>query len=47
MTHCYRYFDIVNKDPDVSGLVLGNLRIAEDRVLSYASVLQAHSVCPA
>jgi hypothetical protein len=42
----YRYFDVVNKDPDMSGLVLGNLRIAEDRVLSYASVLKARVVCP-
>lgn len=35
------YFGIVNEEPDQTGLVLGNLRIAEDRVLSYASVLKA------
>lgn len=34
------YFDVVNTDPDKSGMVLGNLRIAEDRVLSYAAVLK-------
>lgn len=32
---------MVNTDPDKSGMVLGNLRIAEDRVLSYAVVLKA------
>lgn len=35
------YFDVVNTDPDVSGLILGNLRIAEDRVLSYSVVFKA------
>ena len=32
------YFDMVNKDPDQTGLVMGNLRIAEDRILTYAVV---------
>lgn len=32
------YFRVVNEDPDKTGLVLGNLRIAEDRVLSFYSV---------
>lgn len=40
---CEWYFDVVNTDPDVSGLILGNLRIAEDRVLSYSVVLKAKS----
>ncbi|AYV82106.1 MAG: hypothetical protein Homavirus7_12 [Homavirus sp.] len=34
------YFGIVNEEPDQTGLVLGNLRIAEDRVLSYSAVLK-------
>jgi len=34
------YFEVVNTDPDTSGMVLGNLRIAEDRVLSYSAVLK-------
>lgn len=34
------YFGIVNEDPSKTGLVLGNLKIAEDRILSYASVLK-------
>ncbi|AYV85728.1 MAG: hypothetical protein Satyrvirus34_8 [Satyrvirus sp.] len=32
------YFKVVNEEPDKTGLVLGNLRIAEDRVLSFYSV---------
>lgn len=36
----YWYFDIVNKEPHQTGLVLGNLRIAEDRILSYSVVLK-------
>lgn len=31
------YFDIVNAEPDKTGLVLGNLRIAEDRILSTSA----------
>jgi cellulose synthase/poly-beta-1,6-N-acetylglucosamine synthase-like glycosyltransferase len=34
------YFDIVNKEPSQTGLVLGNLRIAEDRILSYSVILK-------
>ncbi len=34
------YFDIVNQEPSQTGLVLGNLRIAEDRILSYSAVLK-------
>jgi len=34
------YFEVVNTEPDKSGMVLGNLRIAEDRVLSYSAVLK-------
>lgn len=34
------YFGVVNEEPDETGLVLGNLRIAEDRVLSYSSALK-------
>jgi len=34
------YFDIVNEEPSNTGLVLGNLRIAEDRILSYSVVLK-------
>lgn len=37
------YFDTVNKDPDQTGMVLGNLRIAEDRVLSYAAVIKSEN----
>jgi cellulose synthase/poly-beta-1,6-N-acetylglucosamine synthase-like glycosyltransferase len=36
----YWYFDIVNQEPNQTGLVLGNLRIAEDRILSYSVVLK-------
>ena len=34
------YFDIVNEEPSETGIVLGNLRIAEDRILSYSAVLR-------
>ncbi|QKF93524.1 chitin synthase [Fadolivirus algeromassiliense] len=34
------YFKVVNEEPSKTGLVLGNLRIAEDRVLSYYSVIK-------
>ena len=34
------YFKVVNEEPDKTGLILGNLRIAEDRVLSYYSVIK-------
>ena len=34
------YFDTVNKEPSETGLVLGNLKIAEDRILSLASILK-------
>ena len=36
----YWYFDIVNQEPSETGLVLGNLRIAEDRILSYSVILR-------
>ena len=36
----YWYFDIVNQEPNETGLILGNLRIAEDRILSYSVVLK-------
>ena len=36
----YWYFDIVNQEPSQTGLVLGNLRIAEDRILSYSVILR-------
>jgi chitin synthase len=36
----YWYFDLVNKEPTETGLVLGNLRIAEDRILSYSVLLK-------
>lgn len=35
------YFKTVNEDPDKTGMVLGNLRIAEDRILTYASVVMS------
>lgn len=35
------YFETVNKDPDSTGITLGNLKIAEDRVLTYASVVKS------
>ena len=35
------YFNVVNSNPNETVLVLGNLRIAEDRVLSYASIFKA------
>ena len=34
------YFKIVNQNPSETGLILGNLKIAEDRILSYASILK-------
>lgn len=34
------YFDVINADPDKTGSVLGNLRIAEDRLLSYSAVMK-------
>ncbi|XWV24676.1 hypothetical protein QJ856_gp1107 [Tupanvirus deep ocean] len=35
------YFSTVNEDPDKTGMVLGNLRIAEDRILTYAAVVKS------
>lgn len=32
------YFNVVNEEPDKTGIVLGNLRIAEDRILTYYAV---------
>ena len=32
------YFSVVNEEPSNTGLVLGNLRIAEDRILTYYAV---------
>ena len=32
------YFKVVNEEPHKTGLILGNLRIAEDRILSYFSI---------
>ena len=34
------YFEVINASPSETGLVLGNLRIAEDRVLSYSTILK-------
>lgn len=34
------YFNVVNEEPHKTGLILGNLRIAEDRILSYYSVIK-------
>ena len=34
------YFDIVNASPQNTSMVIGNFKIAEDRVLAYASVLK-------
>ena len=39
-----RYFEILQQSPQETGLVLGNLRLAEDRVLSYAPMLWGESV---
>ena len=39
----YWYFDIVNQEPAQTGLILGNLRIAEDRILSYSVVLKTEA----
>ena len=36
------YFGVVSVDPDKTGLILGNLKIAEDRILTYSSVLKTH-----
>ena len=33
------YFDLVNKEPSEKGLILGGLCIAEDRILTYYSVI--------
>jgi cellulose synthase/poly-beta-1,6-N-acetylglucosamine synthase-like glycosyltransferase len=35
------YFSTVNEEPDKTGMVLGNLRIAEDRILTYAAVIKS------
>jgi hypothetical protein len=35
-----RYLDTVSTTADQTGWILGNLKIAEDRVLSYAAVLK-------
>lgn len=32
------YFNVVNKEPSETGLIEGNLRIAEDRILTYYAV---------
>ena len=37
------YFNIVNEEPLNTGLVLGNLRIAEDRILTIYSVLKTET----
>ena len=37
------YFETVNKDPDQTGMVLGNLKIAEDRILSNAAVIKSNN----
>lgn len=37
---CDLYFKCVNKKPEESGLILGCLLLAEDRVLSYAAVMK-------
>lgn len=34
------YFNVVNEEPDKTGLALGNLKIAEDRILTYYSVMK-------
>ncbi len=34
------YFDIVNRPNQECGLILANLKIAEDRLLSYSAVLK-------
>ena len=34
------YFRQLESDPDELGMLMGNLRIAEDRVLSYAPLLK-------
>lgn len=34
------YLNLVNLEPHLTGLVVGNLKIAEDRVLSYESVVK-------
>lgn len=34
----YYYSGIVISNPDKTGIILGNLRVAEDRVLSYSSL---------
>lgn len=35
------YFDVVNEEPSNTGLILGNLRIAEDRILTYYAITKA------
>jgi len=36
------YFETVNKDPSKTGIIGGNLQIAEDRILTYASVVKSN-----
>lgn len=38
------YFNVVSVDPEKTGLILGNLKIAEDRILTYSSVLKTEDV---
>ena len=38
------YFEILQQSPQQTGLVLGNLRLAEDRVLSYAPMIWGNSM---
>lgn len=40
-----RYFEIMRKTPAETGLLLGNLRLAEDRVLTYAPLLWGEPIC--
>lgn len=35
------YFDKVNSDPDETGMIQGNLNIAEDRILTYAAAIKS------
>ena len=38
------YFNVIAEEPENTGLILGNLKIAEDRILTYSSVLKTKDV---
>ena len=45
-TPLHEYFELLEKEPSETGIIQGNLRIAEDRVLTYAPLLHGNYRVP-